>query len=122
MATWPGSLPQEAFMVVSDLRQDGSLRSQMDSGAPKKRKRFTAAIRNLEIRMILSGTERATFDTFYITTINEGAVSFDMNDPVDGNTISVRFTEPPKWKYISGSGPAVADRQWEATLKLEVLP
>jgi hypothetical protein len=122
MAAWPASLPQKAFLVASDTRQQASLRSEMDQGAPKKRKRFTAAIRNLTLKMILTGTQRATFDTFYITTINEGTDSFTILDPVDDATITVSFKSPPTWKLIPGSGPAVVDRQWESILDLEVLP
>lgn len=121
MVAWPAALPQSAFVQASEIRQDATIRSNMDSGAPKLRKRFTAAIRELSIRMILNGTEKAAFDTFYITTISEGALAFDMKDPVDDNTISVRFKQPPLWALISASG-TVAQRLWESTLQLEVLP
>lgn len=119
---YPASLPQQAFMQAKDERQSATLRSVMDTGAPKARKQFTAAVRNLEVRMVLSGTERVTFDTFFITTINEGTDTFTIPDPVDDATITVRFKSPPVWTYISGSGTTAAERRWEATFLLEVLP
>jgi hypothetical protein len=94
----------------------------MDSGAPKKRKVFTAAIRNWQWTTILNGTQRATFDTFYITTINEGTDSFTIPDPVDGETITVRFTKSPSWSVIQGSGDTISNRYWRATFNLEILP
>jgi hypothetical protein len=122
MAAYPASLPQQAFLRAKDERQAGVLRSQMDSGAPKTRKLFTAVIRNIEIAMTLNGSQRATFDTFFITTINDGADSFTILDPLDDGTITVRFKKPPVWSLISGSGPAVADRLWRTTYFLEELP
>ena len=119
---YPATLPQKAFLQAKRERQAGVLRSQMDTGAPKTRKQFTAAIQKIELLMILNGTQLATFDTFFITTINEGADTFTIPDPVDDSTITVRFTRPPAWTLISGSGPAVEDRLWRATYFLEELP
>ncbi len=119
---YPATLPQKAFLQAKDERQAGVLRSQMDTGAPKTRKQFTAAIRRLEVLMILNGTQRDTFDTFFITTINDGADNFTISDPLNDNTITVRFTRPPVWTLVNGSGPAVADRLWRTTYFLEELP
>lgn len=119
---YPASLPQQAFMEAKDTRQTAVIRSTMDTGAPKVRKQFTAAVRDLEIAMILSGSQRQTFDTFFITTIGEGAISFTIPDPLDDSTITVRFREPPSWSYIEGTGITAAERRWRATFLLEVLP
>ena len=107
MAVYPASLPQYPLVRgFTDERQTGSIRSNMDTGAPKTRKRFTAVVRKLTWPTILTGTQRATFDTFFITTINEGASSFTINDSASTVTISVKFINPPSWNIITAYGPA----------------
>jgi len=122
MPAYPASLPQKAFMSATDERQTATIRSNMEAGAPKVRKLFTAAVRNLKVKMILTGTQRATFDTFFITTIGEGSGSFTIPDPVDDSTITVRFRKPPSWSYVEGSGSSASNRLWSSTYELEVLP
>ena len=120
---YPASLPQNPLVEgFNDTRQKAALRSDMDTGAPKRRKRFTAAIRPLKFPTILNGTQRVTFDTFYKTTLGEGSLSFTIPDPVDGNTITVFFVAPPKFNIIGASGTAAATRQWQSIYNLEVLP
>ncbi len=121
MAVWPASLPQHAFLPVTEFRQTAVLRTSMDSGPAKVRKRFTAAVRHLDFDMVLDGTQRATFDTFFATTIDEGATVFDFPDPVDGATIEVRFRENVSWNQIQ-VGATGAERSWRGKMKLEVLP
>lgn len=115
MAAWPASLQQKQFANVTDTRQQATLRSEMDAGAPKVRKRFTAAIRKITIPVVFNAADKATFDTFYITTIAEGAAAFDWTDPNDDSTtISYRFVAPPQFtKY---------GNEFHAVLNLEVLP
>jgi len=113
--TYPASLPQKHFRGVTEERQTATLRSQMDTGAPKVRKQFTAAVRNIDIPMVFTAAQRATFDTFFITTLNEGASSFTWVDPVDDSTnITYRFKKPPKMTKVAG--------EWKCVFNLEVLP
>jgi len=122
MAVYPATLPQDPLLEgFSDTRQSSVLRSAMDIGAPKRRQRYTAALRSLRWPTILNGTQRATFDTFFITTISNGSVSFTIPDPVDGATITVLFTTPPTWTIVSGGISTVATRLWKAVYALEVL-
>lgn len=120
MAVWPASLPQKQFTGLTDQRQDARVRTEMDAGLPKMRRRFTAALRTVTTRLVLTGTQRQTFDTFYITTLSEGVDPFDWEDPVTDATVSFRFIEPPQWSLIVGG--STSDRLWEATLSLELLP
>lgn len=115
MASWPAGLQQKNFAGVIEQRQQAFLRSSMDSGAPKKRKMFTAATRDIPIPMVFTTAERAIFDTFYITTLGEGTLPFDWTDPVDDTTvISFSFKSPPRMTKVAG--------EWKTILNLEVLP
>lgn len=122
MAAYPATLPQ--FPILNgfkDKRQNVTIRSEMETGAPKTRQVMTSAVRTWKWTTILNGTQRATFDTFFITTINNGATSFTIPDPIDGATVTVRFKDPPEWNIVGGD-ETVAGRQWRATYNLEILP
>lgn len=121
MAIWPVSLPQSFELGVQDTRQQGFTRSTTDTGPYKQRKRFTATSRFLSGSMLLTGTQRATFETFYKTTLSEGTDAFDFVDPSTFNTISARFVQPPALSGVSG-GDTSTTLQWRVDLLLEVLP
>ena len=71
--------------------------------------------------MLLTGTQRASFETFYKTTISEGTDAFYFTDPVDFSTVSARFVQPPSFSGVSG-GDTATTVQWRMDLMLEVLP
>ncbi len=115
MAAWPAGLQQKGFAGIVEERQQAVLRSAMDSGAPKVRKIFTAAVRNIDIPVVFTMAQRATFDTFFITTLAEGSISFTWTDPADDTTtITFRFKNPPSMTKIGG--------EFKTVLNLEVLP
>jgi hypothetical protein len=121
MAIWPGTLPQYFEVGVQDTRQQGFIRSQTETGPYKQRKRFTATSRFLSGTMLLTGTQRATFETFYKTTLSEGTDEFDFIDPADFSTVSVRFAAVPTLSGVAGGGTA-GTAQWRMDMALEVLP
>lgn len=120
MAVWPVTLPQSLVMPVTEKAQVAFVRSAMDSGPPKVRQRFTAAVRHIDGEIFLNGTQKATFDTFFETTISNGSISFDWIDPSDGTTVSMRFREPPRWAQVRSG--TIANKLWQATLMLEIVP
>lgn len=121
MPIFPGTLPQHFEVGVQDTRQQGFIRSQTETGPFKQRKRFTATSRFLSGTMLFTGTQRATFDTFYKTTLSEGTDAFDFTDPADFSTASVRFVTAPTCSAVAGGGTA-GTAQWRFSLTLEVLP
>lgn len=123
MATesWPSDLPQEQFLGIEDKRKRGTIRTNMDKGPKKVRKRFSAAVRRVNLEIYLEGSERADFDDFFKNDLDEGAKKFDWEDPVDDETVEFRFIEYPSLKLVRG-GSKEEDRLWKGKLKLEILP
>ena len=121
MAVWPISLPQHLELGAQDTRQQGFIRSTTDTGPYKQRKRFTATARFLSGSMLLTGTQRATFETFYTTTISEGTDAFDFIDPSTFGTVSARFAQTPTLSGVAG-GSTSTTLQWRMDLMIEVLP
>jgi hypothetical protein len=104
---------------ITDRRQQGFIRTANDAGPAKQRKRFTATSRYLTGTMTLTKGQRDTFETFYSTTLGEGAGEFTMNDPLDKSTKTFRFMEPPEMQLINAAGPT---GHWKVSLSLELLP
>ena len=120
MSNWPASLPQTAFLGASIGDDDSRLVTGMDAGPSTRRNRFTAIKQSFNAPIVLTGTQLATFNTFYRTTLNNGADAFDWKDPTDDSTVSIAFKAPPVWTAIKPG--ASADRLWQSTLSLEIQP
>lgn len=116
MALWPAGLPADHFLGTSDRRVPALMRTGTDGGIAKVRRRFTSTPRNVSGRMVITDAQRATFDTFFATTLIEGSQTFDWKDPVDGTTKTFRFLDYPNW-VMTADGTA-----WVATMALELLP
>ena len=121
MPTWPISLPQLPFAGASAQDVDQVLRTPMDSGPPSRRNRFTTHMQTLQMPMVLTGAERATFDFFFRSTLSHGSLAFDWIDLVDDTTVSLAFTAPPAWALIGGADDPL-ERTWSTVLALEVQP
>jgi len=121
MATWPGSLPD--FEVgLKDVGQDGTVRTPMDAGPVKTRRRFTATSRYLTGTIYLTDqTQRAALDAFFETTLGGGSLPFTKADPRDGTQQSLRFMRPPEYEHRFGDGGSGTD-QYRVSLSLEILP
>jgi len=120
MATWPSTLPQQFEAGAGVSRQQGFVRSPVSAGPFKQRKRYTAVSRFYTGTMLMTETQRATLETFYTTTVNEGADEFDFEDPVDFSTVSARFASAPEDRGIVGGASGVA--LWRVSFTLEILP
>ena len=115
MPTWPSSLPAPKSESFEETPPQVTLRTQMDMGPDKVRKRFSAGVRPLSFKMILTVAQIATLDTFFVTDTSSGASRFDYTHPRTSAAVKARFVEAPKYKSID---PAY----YEADIKLEILP
>lgn len=119
MPSWPGTLPSQ-FLGLTDSGDDTLVRTAMDAGPPTVRRRYTSYSRSVKVPIVLTGTQRQTFDTFYWTTLKHGSLSFDWEDPVTDSTVTFRFKKPVSWSLARGG--TAATRIWSGTLDLEILP
>lgn len=120
MANWPSSLP-EWNLPVTDQAEDGTLRTQMDAGPDKVRRRYSGVPRRFETQITVGGSDRDTLEAFYNTTLSGGAESFTHEDPTTGDTEDFRFLEPPSYEQVAG-GDSQSERDWRVTLRIEKLP
>lgn len=99
--TWPADLPQSMQLSLMETHQAGFIRTPMDAGPAKSRKRFTATTRMHTGTMIMDVDQRASFLTFFESTLEMGSLSFYFTDPGDGNRYTWRFVDVPKFTAIA---------------------
>jgi hypothetical protein len=73
---------------------DMLLETTMEAGAPKARRRFTTDYRQISASIAMTAAQRATFETFFITTTQGGSLPFDWVDPVTQTAATFRFRKP----------------------------
>lgn len=117
MATWPATLPQT-------LLQDGyrealprnKVRTEMDAGPAKQRRRYTAAVRPLTGCQNLTTTQVAALKDFHNTTLLGGTLPFDWADPIPGSGLmSFRFVSEPSIDRV------LSARLYRVMYQLEIL-
>lgn len=117
MATWPASLP---IPLGSDYMLDfgdPTVRTDMDSGPARVRRRYTAAPDLISVSWKFTESQMAAFRVFIETDIDYGAAWFYLSLK-DGSaagmvTREVRFAAPPRAAYIPGG-------YWHVSATLEV--
>lgn len=114
---WPITLPQALLINgYAEAPANTSLRTAMDAGPAKVRRRFTAGVRPISGQIIVTTAQLAILKTFYNITSQSGALRFNWNDPLDSTTgVEMRFAAEPNWVPISGS-------KFQVSLDLEILP
>ena len=115
-ATWPSQLQQK-------LNEDGFsynigptvVRTEMDIGPAKVRRRFTKSVDTLTAIINLTVSEYSVFTYFYDTTLNGGSTTFNFLHPITGATIEARFVSDPSIRSIGGD-------KFQASMEWEILP
>jgi len=115
MPTFPDTLPAPLANSFQEQPANNIVRTQMDVGPAKVRRRTTANVRSISVAYVLSEAQLQTLETFFLTDAAGGALSFDFTHPRTGATVTARFTEPPQYASMNGL-------YYQVTVSLEVLP
>jgi len=101
--TWPPALPQclqdDGF---SQSAQPNTIRTKIEAGIDKLRRRYTSPIVSVKGNMIMSFAQYSELESFYNVTLQGGIQRFNFNDPATGTPYEYRFVSPPT--YV-GFGP-----------------
>lgn len=73
------------------------MRSETDTGPAKVRRRFTRAVRRVQVTMALTAAQVETLDTFHTTTLADGSLKFELVHPRTGLTHEFRFVGELSW-------------------------
>lgn len=115
MAMWPATLPAPSINSFQETPPDNLIRSNMDKGPAKVRRRTTANVRPIQFTLMLTEAQVAILDTFFNTTVFGGAEEFDYTHPRTGDAVSARFVSPPQ--YMEKEGVV-----YGASISLEIMP
>lgn len=115
MAVFPSSLPKPSPDGYQETMADNTIRSDMDVGPAKVRKRSTSATTKYRLNYELDNTDVNTLETFFHDTINDGVDTFDMDDPRSGSTETFRIVGPPDINALTGTW-------YRVSINMEKLP
>lgn len=118
---WPIGLTRAAR--VADLEErtpEVVVRSEVDVGPAKIRRRFTGDRRTFTIGLDLTRNEVATFDSFFLTTTKGGSLSFAWDLPRTGSLADFRFLGPPAYRPQAPRGSG--GEWWRVSFDVEMLP
>lgn len=120
MPNWPNSIPAPIFDQISIGAPTGAvLRTDMDAGPAKQRKRFTAAPRPVALVFApISVDTLAVFEGFFEGEIGSGALDFEMEHPITDQVGRFRFIggdEP--WQIVP-----IGKDAYQLSVSLELLP
>ena len=100
--TWPLGLPQSALIEgFAEQLPNVVVRTSMDMGPVKVRRRYTAAPASFRLMLSLTKDQLALFRTFFNDTLEGGALTFDWVHPVTQSAIELRFQAPPTIQAVS---------------------
>ena len=93
---WPASLPQGVVRGVQRNPLPNVVSFGTEVGPGKVRRRSTARVMRISASAVLTAAQAAIFEGFFQNDLQDGALSFSMNDPTDGTTGTWRFdTQSP---------------------------
>lgn len=88
---WPASLPQGFVRGVQRNPLPNVVAFGTEVGPGKVRRRSTARVMRVSVSMPLTASQLAIFEAFFQNDLQDGALTFAMNDPTDGTTGTWRF-------------------------------
>lgn len=116
MPSYPAELPSPQISGYSEGTANLVIRSQMDQGPAKTRKRFTAGVKPVTMQTPPYTLEQVDiFDEWFRDEIASGASTFTMKNPRTNTTETFRFVNNPSY-------PASGDKLFIIRMELEQMP
>lgn len=115
MAVWPTTLPAPSLNSLQESPPDNTIRTTMEKGVDKIRRRTTASIRPLAFTMMCTPEQIEILDSFYVEETFSGSEAFTFTHPRTGDICTARFVKPPDYSERDGV-------VYSAAVALEVLP
>lgn len=108
MASWPTTLPTYPLREsLSVQKQDNRQVFQPEVGDMKVRRRYSSVLKDFNVSLKLTSTQRDALDTFYDTTLTDGVDTFTHTDPQKQVTGTFRFVSTLNWSPLGGGGWSV---------------
>lgn len=117
MPVWPNTLPVGPLTSgYSETSIPQVIRTQMDAGVPKVRRRSTVVIQNLHIELALTPSQCEVLRQFYTNDCAQGVLRFSWIHPRTDVAIFCRFLNAPSIR------PTETWSLFRVSFDIEVLP
>lgn len=116
VAQWPSelpSLPQRAGWGYTD--GENVIRTDMDAGPPKRRRRSTDAVDSQAVALNLTTAQRDVLHSWYKLVLLDGSLEFSWTSPLTGLPVTMAFTSTITWACLGANA-------WSASFELVILP
>lgn len=119
--TWPAELTRTPRVTsLEENAPDVVIRSEVDVGPAKIRRRFTGDLRRFSVELDLRRSELAVFDAFFLSTTKGGSLSFSWKLPRHGALADFRFLSVPVYRPLAPR--ADGTEWWRVSFNVEMLP
>lgn len=115
MVTWPPELPPPALNTLKEQPPKNTIRSPMDKGPPKMRRRTTANVRPISFTLKLTKAQVQILDDFFNEETYSGSIEFDYEHPRTLESVTATFASEPDYGEASGM-------IYNCGIALEILP
>lgn len=113
--SWPADVPQSPLADgFQETLPDNTLRSKMEQGPPKIRRRSTDASGKINAQFLFSAAQCQMMDDFYHETLSGGALRFCFLHPRRQENVMCRIMQPPEYAALNGG-------YYRAKIVMEVL-
>lgn len=102
-ATWPAGIPA-CPADWSEQDRDQVIRTAVDVGPGKTRRRATRQTTRAQARFVMSRDQWVTLRNWFRFDAAGGATAFAWPHPITGEALAWRFTQPPTASVIEQSG------------------
>jgi hypothetical protein len=119
MAYWPPQLPKPQLAGYSLAPQAAFVRSDMDAGPARQRRRFTQAPTDIAVELVMDQQQLAIFEAWYEHRIDSGSAWFDA--PMLNGQAS-RPRNAALWSRGAQSRSALRLTAWRASGKRATVP
>ena len=116
MPTWPATLPVPPLAEgYREITANTLVRTEMEQGPAKIRRRTTAGVARLSLAYLLSTEDIQTLEDFIQTDLSGGARGFSFTHPRTGHPIICRFRQLPEYGAVNGA-------YFRVSIELEIMP
>lgn len=107
---WPSELPRPDRDGYQRTPQDGRRVTQSDIGPKRFRRRLSQVAHNVQMQLLLTRSQRATFDRFFADDCRGGTELFWMPDPTTDSWPLLDDNERPI--LVADGRPLLMSAQW----------
>lgn len=108
---WPASLP-DCAESWQEFDLPVTVRTQMDVGPPKVRRRFTRTLRNARVQFTMDHAQAMALRDFFEVDLQGGVLEHSFRHPFRGAVESFRFIEAPQLANVGALAVQVSCN-WE---------